>query len=95
MNSDVVALETTDWDAGLPLSNGKTGAYVVECRLPGNLFNPGAYLLSVGIDEPGGPVYVLLDSFLGFSIVRGTRGSGHFEERNSIVSPCQDWTIGS
>ena len=94
IKDDVIALETTDWDAGRPLAKGEGGIYTVECRLPANLFNPGLYSLSVGIDEPGGPVYVLLDNVMTFSITHTIPESGHLEERNTVISPFQHWAIG-
>jgi homopolymeric O-antigen transport system ATP-binding protein len=90
--NDIVILETTDWDFGDGLGKNRTGNYAVECHLPGNLLSIGTYMLSVGIDEPRGPVYILLENAISF-VVTAAVHAGELSERNTIISPHQKWLL--
>ena len=89
---DIVILETTDWDLGAGVGRNMLGNYGVECSLPGNLLTLGTYVLSIGVDEPRGPVYILLENTLSFVITAAVH-AGELSERNTIISPCQKWSL--
>jgi lipopolysaccharide transport system ATP-binding protein len=89
---DTVILETTDWDLGSPVGNNRVGSYGVECSLPENLLSVGTYMLSIGIDEPRGPVHILLENVLSF-VVTAAVPAGELSARNTIISPCQKWML--
>ena len=87
-------LATTDWDYGKPVSGLEACNYLVQCSVPKNLLNNGTYFVSVGIDEPGGPIHMQLDNVKQFSIVNTSPlGEGIFGERDGVISPYQKWKI--
>ena len=91
---DSVVLATTDWDYGKPVSGLEACNYLVQCSVPKNLLNNGTYFVSVGIDEPGGPIHMQLDNVKQFSIVNTSPlGEGIFGERDGVISPYQKWKI--
>ncbi|MCG3144870.1 MAG: Vitamin B12 import ATP-binding protein BtuD [Gammaproteobacteria bacterium] len=89
-----VILATTDWDYGEPIKCLTASVYTVRCLFPGNLLNSGSYFISVGIDEPRGPVHFLAERIKQFVIVNTTSlGDGIYGYRDGVLSPYRKWQV--
>lgn len=91
---DSVVLATTNWDAKDPQHILEAANYKVRCVIPGNLLNVGAYSISLGADEPRGPVHVRYDDIKRFVVVStSAHGDGIYGTRDGVLSPFREWEI--
>jgi lipopolysaccharide transport system ATP-binding protein len=91
-----VVLASTDWDYGNPIGFLDAREYTVRCNIPGNLLNSGQYLVSAGIDVPGGPSYSTLENVKQFVVLNTTSlGDGIYGDRDGILSPYRKWELVS
>jgi hypothetical protein len=93
---DSVVLATTDWDYGTSAQFLEACTYTIRCAIPCNFLNSGTYLVSVGIDEPNGPVHFRLDSAKEFTVVNTSPlGPGLYGSRDGVLSPYREWKVTS
>jgi lipopolysaccharide transport system ATP-binding protein len=91
-----IVLATTDWDLGHPVLLTEPGQYTVRCEIPANLLNSGNYLVSVGVDEPGGSILHRQDDVLSFTVVSSAPfGDRLLGERDGVLSPYREWKLVS
>jgi lipopolysaccharide transport system ATP-binding protein len=68
------------------------GTYTIRCEIPGNMLNPGTYVVSINAGIPNVKNLALIHNVLIFDIEDiGTVGSTPYTERKGIIHPRLRW----
>ena len=95
-NDGTVVLSTSDGLLDKMPPYLEAGERVVRCLVPANSLNTGTYTISVGIDEPRGPIHFMGNDLNRFTVVNGSPlGEGIYGDWDGIMSPYQVWEVAS